>query len=255
VLNKVLQRFSPIQKIPSYTGLAAIYDRMMDHVDYDEWTEHVVRLFEEYGAGGKRILEGGCGTGNVLLRLKKRGFRVAGFDSSFHMLRMAWERVNVPLWQCDLGRISVSSRWDGILCLYDTIQYFSLDGFRRVLSEIYRVLEMRGVFVFDLITESHAAKDWSDYTECDGGADFEYVRRTWYESRCCVLHTEFDICFSGNRKRYREYHRQHMYPLKDVERVIKESGFLVSARLDGFTMNRATEGSDRVHFVVRKEAA
>jgi SAM-dependent methyltransferase len=73
----------------AYTAFAQVYDIFMDNVPYDEWTEYLTVLLEEYGIKEGLVLELGCGTGNVTRRLASKGYDMIGIDNSEEMLEIA----------------------------------------------------------------------------------------------------------------------------------------------------------------------
>ena len=58
----------------AYTSFAAVYDRFMDNVPYEEWTGYLQGLLAEYGVEDGLVLDLGCGTGNVTEALASRGY-------------------------------------------------------------------------------------------------------------------------------------------------------------------------------------
>ncbi len=58
----------------AYTGFAQVYDIFMDNVPYDNWTEYLTGLLQEYGVKDGLVLELGCGTGKVTRRLALKGY-------------------------------------------------------------------------------------------------------------------------------------------------------------------------------------
>jgi len=250
-----VDRFRRVEEVPPYTRLAAVYDRMMDHVDYGEWAGYIEKLFNEFGRGIHRVVDGGCGTGSLVLALEKRGCWVAGFDFSLEMIRMACRKSRIPFWRGDLRTISLSGGWDAFLCLYDTIQYLTTEEIRLMFSGVGSVLAEGGLFIWDAVTENHVLKYWTHYTEKDRGNGWETMRRSWYDRRVRCQHTEFELFSLSDRKVYREHHLQRIYRLEEMERIAEESGLKLVGRFRGFTLNPGDEESDRVHFVLRKEAS
>jgi 2-polyprenyl-3-methyl-5-hydroxy-6-metoxy-1,4-benzoquinol methylase len=91
---------------PAFDDQAVAYDRwysgstplgqLVDRVDrkggdilpYDRCHPRAGRV-EKEAARGRRVLEVGCGTGNISLELARRGARVVGLDLSGPMLALA----------------------------------------------------------------------------------------------------------------------------------------------------------------------
>lgn len=249
-------RFHRAAEVPPYTHLAAVYDRMMDHVDYSGWADYLTKLFGKFGKGIRCVVDGGCGTGSLALALEKRGYRVVGFDRSFEMIRMARKKSRAPLWQGDLRAPSLSSdRWDAFLCLYDTVMYLTRAELGQMFSRVQSVLVEGGILVFDLVTESHVLKCWANYTEKNRGEGWETLRRSWYNRKTRCQHTEFELFSLQERRVCREHHLQRVCRLEEMERMAEGRGLKLVGRFRGFTLNSGDEESDRVHFVLRKEAS
>ena len=236
-----------------YSAFSRVYDHAMYHVDYEEWAEYIVRLFDNFGKGVRSVLEGGCGTGSMLRALSARGYRIAGFDRSLAMVQSAAGKVDCPLWQGDLRNAESLRRWDAFLCLYDTIQYFDMVSLPGLFLHWAELPNDGGLFVFDVITERHARMDWGNYTEQDSWEGVEYIRHTRFERRRRILQTDFAFYHPRENRTYRERHVQFIHPLKEIERAAASGGFTVLGMFDEFTLNPGTEASDRVHFVLRKE--
>ena len=47
-----------------YDGLATIYDFVMRHVDYVEWSGYVHKLLTKFGNKPQSLIDLACGTGN-----------------------------------------------------------------------------------------------------------------------------------------------------------------------------------------------
>ena len=255
MIGRLLRPFWERRDAIPYTRLASIYDRIMDHVDYTAWAEYLVRLFQAYGSDIRRIVEGGCGTGCLMTALEEKGYDVFGFDIAFEMVRNARRKGADPVWSGDLEAFALNGKWDAFLVIYDTIQYLSPAGLRRFLSNVNDAIDPRGLLIFDVVTESHVRRDWQNYTECGRDKEWEWTRRTWYDAEAGLLNTEFEITFFKEMSVFREHHVQTVFSLRDIESFAEAADFRTVGRLDGFTFNRGTEDSDRVHFVFQREGA
>ena len=69
-----------------YTALAAIYDHVMDHVDYQKWAEYIFDLFEFAQVKVEKILDISCGTGELLRYMFPQKYKIIASDKSLDML-------------------------------------------------------------------------------------------------------------------------------------------------------------------------
>ena len=242
------------EDVSPYTHLAAIYDDVMNHVDYEKWSDFIVMLFQKFGSSICRVVDGGCGTGSLLNALIHRGIQVAGFDRSFEMVQLARRKVQVPLWGDDVETFSSSIKWDAVLCLYDTIQYLTVEEMQRLFYLVNEVLKPGGLFVFDAVTEFHVLKHWANYTEKMESHGLDVIRKCWYVKNRRSQHTEFEIFDDEQKSIFREYHVQYIYPLEMYIKVSGESGLKFVGQFQDFTLNPGNEKSDRIHFIYKRVA-
>lgn len=71
-----------------YQGFAGVYDELMTHAPYDEW----VQWIQQYMKPNAAIIDVGCGTGEISLRLAEKGHKVTGIDLSEEMLVFAQQK-------------------------------------------------------------------------------------------------------------------------------------------------------------------
>ena len=77
----------------AYTSFAAVYDRFMDNVPYEEWVGYVLDVLENHGISDGLVLDLGCGTGAATRLLARHGYDMIGVDSSEDMLMIANEKL------------------------------------------------------------------------------------------------------------------------------------------------------------------
>ena len=75
-----------------YAELAKIYDRVMDHVKYDEWSNYISSIFHHFRIRVTSILEIACGTGNFSQYFHNLGYDVTCTDLSLAMLKVAADK-------------------------------------------------------------------------------------------------------------------------------------------------------------------
>jgi ubiquinone/menaquinone biosynthesis C-methylase UbiE len=132
----------------NYTDISKTYD------DYRSYPESLIKKIIALGkiSQGKKVLDLGCGTGNIAWQLQKAiKTDVIGVDASFAMLKVAkGKSVEVICADIDNAPLPfLDSSFDTVLVAYVIHQIKNLEF---LLSECYRVLRY-GVLI--LLTSSH----------------------------------------------------------------------------------------------------
>ncbi len=250
--------------VTPYDALAAGYDVVMAHVDYGDWAEYVLDLFEEHGARPQSVLELGCGTGSLALEMQERGprgsFRYLATDRSPAMTRVAKAKAKLQgrsagdlrFAVADFTDFELGERFDVVLLLYDGLNYLLEDAeVTAMLAHVHDVLTPGGLFIVDQSTPANSINN-ADYFGDEGEADaFSYVRRSAYNPATRLHTTEFDMTVEGET--YAERHVQRAYTLAEVGALVTASPLEQVAAYDGFTTDPATDASERIHWVLRRE--
>ena len=245
-----------VHEATPYSRLASIYDYVMRHVDYVHWADYVESLFVRHNETPLRVLDLACGTGTLALELHTRGYDMSGADGCEDMLVVGQEKVRkkgypVSFYHRNLLDLSDLPVFEGVLCLYDSINYMmTLADFSTALEQVRQVVEPGGLFIFDVCTESNSIRHFRDMTDRDQGDGFSYVRHSYYEDG--VQYNRFELRFDDLRDVVCEVHRQRIYPLAEIETALAESPFTVEGAYGGFGYAPPSELSDRVHFVLRR---
>ena len=71
---------------------ASAYDAMYAEKDYEGEVDLLEAAFERFGSRVESVLDLGCGTGNHLAPLARRGYEVAGVDRSADIAADSWGR-------------------------------------------------------------------------------------------------------------------------------------------------------------------
>lgn len=247
---------SPIESA-AYRALAAGYDLVMEHVEYEDWAELVQSLLKRWGEDVETILELGCGTGSLALALQPLGdYRYAGTDRVEEMLKVAREKADlegaeIQFEQADFTDFAVDVPVDAVLLLFDGINYLlEPEPIVRVMDCVYAALKPGGLFVFDLSTPANSINN-AAYFDDEGEEDeFSYRRRSSYDAATRLHHTTFNLVIEGES--YREEHVQRAWEIEAIRPLVEAAGFEVVALLDGFESRPATADTERAHWVVRR---
>lgn len=250
----------PIHAEP-YTVLAAGYDVVMEHVDYESWTEYIDHLIHSHGSEDEdpRVLEIGCGTGSLTLVLSDLGYQnVKGTDRSREMIEVARRKAqeagaDVAFEVEDFMRPVSEAKYDVILLLYDGLNYvIDEDELPALFAACHGRLTASGILIFDQSTPANSINN-AEYFEDEGEEDgFRYVRKSHYDPDARLHTTTIDI--HVNDRVYRETHLQRAYTRSEIGKTVLDAGFRIIASLDGFSLDDADDDSERIHWVVRPDS-
>ena len=164
-----------------YGRLAGYYDVTHTAQDYKVQADFVDAVFQEYGTGGKRVLDVACGTGEHARYMIGKGYDVTGIDLSGDMLAIARARfagsAASPLFvQRDVLELDFDREFDGAYCLGSTFVYMTTYEMAiQALKGIGRSLREGGVFVFDVLN-GWQMLDTSPHMHVSQGEGLKIVR-------------------------------------------------------------------------------
>jgi ubiquinone/menaquinone biosynthesis C-methylase UbiE len=139
---------------------------------------------------GKRIIDYGCGEGDLAFKLASNGAEVLGVDVSTEMIQSArekWDNPNLCFEQVYDNEIPADdSSIDSVVSNLVLVMIPSLHGIRKVIEESHRVLRQNGRLVFTITNPSFVDKEFSVYRNIfeDGfrynevGQPYQFVLRT-----------------------------------------------------------------------------
>ncbi len=249
-----------------YDQLAIVYDKIMDHVPYDKWVNDLESLFSRYDISVNKILDCGCGTGAMSLRLAQRGYAVTGIDLSEQMLLIATQKAidaNMPIryLQRDVSDIQISQKQDLIISYFDVINYLDDENLLKFLDSSYGVLRDNGYLIFDLSTEYKMKNQLGSQIFADNDEDISYIWHNHFDENAKSL--EFDITFFVKNEyadddaenyeytRYDEYHTLWVHNVSKIQRFSAEKFEFIDI-LDGDTLLAADEQNMRNIVVLKK---
>lgn len=244
-------------RIKPYEELAKIYDRVMDHVDYDSWAQYILTAFRRYGHQIFSVLEIACGTGNLSIHLARQGLDLVCMDLCPEMVQIAsrkyYHNGNTPLFvAANMTAMPFQSKFDSVICMYDSINYLcEPSDFRKAVTEISMVLKSGGLFIFDVCTVSNSEKFFADSTMNERFDDISYERRCKYYRSARLQENHFVIS-SKHGCIAEERHLQKIYYLREVEEMLAGLPFEKIGIFDDMTFAPGGEDSDRVHFILKK---
>ena len=246
------------------TSMALIYDELMRDIDYELWSDFIDDIIQEYAPDTQSILELACGTGSFAISLDELDcYDITATDMSSDMINVAREKAKsinatVKFQTMDYRNIDISKRFDTVIMLFDSINYMMQDNdILNVFNQVKKVLNERGLFIFDFTTPVNSEKAVDLLNEertTENG--YYYKRQSRYDKQAGIHYNEFLIKKIGDGQPnenvvFSELHQERVYTLEHIDRLVRESGYHVLARYDAFDMIDANENSDRITMVLQ----
>lgn len=232
---------------------AQYYDILMG--DYSSISDTTKQLVTTYLPEHASILELGCGTGNMLKVLSPQ-YRLTGLDNSSAMLAIAHQKVpSATLIKEDMTSFRLSTTFDGIICIFDTINHLSpFSKWKKLFSRTSSHLNNGGIFIFDMNTKRRL--DRLSATEAYvGKLNKETLLRMKITNKGSQnyihsFHIYENIC-SENVKYAEETVEESAYPTEKVIHALSDS-FTIEKMVDPIR-KRITSNTGRIFFVCRKK--
>lgn len=239
-----------------YQALAPVYDRLMSHVEYDEWMLLISKILKKHCTAIKpSIFEIGGGTGLLAQQLKSLHVSYYGSDLSYDMCKQA-KKKTLPFFCCDCKNIALKKKFDLIIFLYDGINYLqTLKDYSILFKEVYNSLNDDGLFLFDITTETNSLRHFYDYLDFEDFGDISFIRHSFYDETCSTQINDFTIFHQIENDLYQKFeekHSQKIFPAKSIEEVIPLDKFKIIGIWDNFSFKKYLHNSERIHFLLKK---
>jgi len=247
----------------TYRQMAAVYDRLMLHVDYNQWVDGLEYRWKQLGKTPEKVLDAGCGTGSVLIPLVKRGYQVYGIDKSSEMLAVCQEKlfenkVSAFLMEMDIRKVLLPEKTDAAICLCDTLNYLTQKSdLARCFKSIYHILKPGGCFIFDMRTPHYYEHILADNQWVEDEGDVVLIWENDF-SRKPIMNIKLTFFIKEEKtkslfRRHVEEHQQKCYQVEEVKEQVQKAGFdlkYLGADLFGRTVDLGRD--ERIYFVACK---
>lgn len=239
-----------------YGDFAAVYDLLTINVPYDEIAEYYAKILCKI-TNGRRLLDLGCGTGNLTTLLAERGFDVIGLDASSEMLSIAANKSSKVRWICqDMTKAELGEEVDAVISTLDSINHLeSAEEIAACFGSAAANLKRGGAFVFDVNTIFKHREILSDNTFV---YDVDGAFCVWQNEFCAEdngVSIDLDIFFEeedGSYTRGGESFREIALSVDEMKKMLEETGFAVVEIHEYLTQNPPSEDSEKLLFVAKK---
>jgi len=230
-----------------FEGLAAHYDALMTHVNYDRWF-HVSGALAELLPRGFIHVDAGCGTGVLLERARRAGWHSVGVDLSPSMLAVLRKtRGALP---CAVGDLRVLPVRNAhlITCLFDSMNFLlEHEDIERAIRSFSGALRDGGLLYFDVVTERMMLDHFAGqmWTETHGR-----IRTTWsseYDSDTGICETWVRVNTGAESST-----RERAYDFDFLVESINKVGLTLLGAYDAENWKAPTRRTCRIDFIVAK---
>ena len=240
----------------AYGGFAALYDPLMQDVDYDGWAKYLASFLPP----GAMVADCACGTGAITIRLARMGFSVIGVDISPEMLEQAASKarkagLRIPFVCQDMAGLQLHRPCQGIVCACDGVNYLdNLEDVEAFFSAAHRALCPGGWLLFDVSSAYKLETILGNNTFAQAEGDCAYIWDNAFDEESRLLEmrlTFFQREADGRYRRFAERHIQRAHTQEELTHALERAGFAAQV-FDAFTRQAPGPESQRLQFVAQR---
>ncbi len=247
----------------SYKDFAKYYDILTDNVDYNHIAFYYSGILRKYSDKTGPLLDIGCGTGNLTVRMERLGFSdITGCDFSENMLASASKKSDRIKWvKCDMKALPFDGCFNICIATLDSINH--LDGeesIEQAFDSVYKALSKGGIFAADMNTP---------YKHLNVLGNNSYTFDYDEEGLYCVWENErtegdpfnrvnmfldfFERQKNGLYKRSADSLFEIAPPVEKISEMLIKSGFTLLECSEYLTGEELEENSDKFIIVAEKQ--
>ena len=222
----------------SYEKVAELYDLLMDDVDYQQWADYIHMLLQKHGCQGTRILDVGCGSGNITIPLAQMGYQLTAVDNSVDMLALARAKSQAAGVSISWLEQDITAEWpeaffvedgafDAIIATFDVLNHLTEPEDLQMLLQVFgQLLTSGGILIFDVQTPYKLRQYLGDTVFTLHRPDVEYMWENHFdeEAQICQMDiTMFKRCENGLYRRYEMQQEERLYDLDMLQMWLRFS--------------------------------
>ncbi len=245
----------------SYDIFSGFYDRLTDNVEYEKRADYFCRLLSMCNIKDGILLDLGCGTGSMSVKMAEKGFDVIGVDISIGMLGIAQQKMyesgrkilflNQPMQDIDLyGTV------DCAICVLDGINHLNnSDEVRQTFEKVSLFMNKGGAFAFDVNTIHKHKNVLADNAFIYEFDDLFCAWQNNYNEEDNSVDITLDFFEEEDGVYYRsdESFSEQAYELDEISAWLEEAGFEIIGIYDDLTTDPVRPDSERAVFLAKKK--
>jgi len=250
----------------TYGNLAKLYDFLMKDAPYEEWVNFTESFKNSHIKNEEiKILDVGCGTGQVTWRLAERGYQMTGVDLSEDMLTeadaLATEKnLSIQWLKQDMTELSGLTDFDLVISYCDVVNYLTdTDKLKQAFQRIFQSLSPGGVFLFDVHDLNYVQHYMADQLFSEVYDDLAYIWFCHAGEHLGEMFHELSFFVEENNvyHRFDETHHQKTYPIPVYLNLLSKVGFQSIDVFSDFKTEpivnfKSEELGNRIFFVCHK---
>ena len=243
-----------------YESFARVYDTFMDNVPYDQWAEDYRRIMKEHGIQDGIVLDLGCGTGSLTLRLAEKGYDMIGVDYSMDMLEIAREKSegkDILYLEQDMREFELYGTVGAVLCVCDSINYIlEPEEVEEVFSLVDNYLDPQGLFIFDFNTDYKYREIIGERVIAEDRENMSFIWDNYYDEESRINEYALSIFVQEKDDLYRKYqelHYQRGYSLEEMKEYLEKAGLVFLSAEDGEEGGPVRPDSGRIRVIAREQ--
>lgn len=247
----------------AYDTIASVYDELMSETDYDKWADYISMLLEKNHCPGKKVLDIGCGTGNITIPLSKKGYSMTGMDLSEPMLKEAEEKCQAQKQKIDWIRRDITEElpfeegtFDAVISTFDVFSHLiDPEDLQFLLQNIKDILSEDGILIFDIQTPYKLREYLGDHTFTLHSDDVDYIWENEFDDDteiCYMTQTFFIRQDNGLYQKTVEYQEEKLYEPSMLQVWLQMFGFETVGIYGELSEAELEEEDHRAVFISRK---
>lgn len=241
-------------------GFSNAYDKLQD-ADYNAFFEYYKKVFEKFNIKPELVLDLGCGTGSITVKMAKAGFDMIGVDLSCEMLDIARQKAqdegcDILFLNQDMTEFELYGTVDAIISSLDSINYIIEDGgLLKLFKLCNNYLNPGGIMIFDINSEYKLREVLGNNTFVSEENNIFYVWQNSFDedTNICSFYLDFFVeNQDGLYDRFSEYQEERAYSKEEIEENVKKSGLEILGCFGDFDFSAPEKESERLFFVIKK---
>lgn len=241
-----------------FERIAWFYDTLMKGIEYRDWVDYTIDIFERFDHKPARVLDLACGTGTATLELARRGFEVTGLDRSKHMLDVFRKKrgaTKIEIVEADMQRFRLDHKVDAVTCYFDSMNYLMDErSLAQCFATVYETLGQKGIFIFDMNTIYGLERVWGTNTMIREIDNIYSIWKSVYDSvnHVSTLYLTLFIREGNSYVKIDEIHQERAYPTTKTRELLLSTGFKEVEVYAHLTLHPSLDISSRVMFAAEK---